>query len=204
MAAKLNQKNHQKLGLIKTIYLSVGLNFIVIFALFYVFTHRAVPDYYSTSANGKYQLITGIDMPNTSDSAVLEWASLVAISCYTYDFVNYKDQLDKLSIYFTDNGWSGFSTELNSSNVLDVVVGKKLIVNSVITKPPIILQKGWLNGNYAWRVQIPLLVTYQAASDFSSENMLVNILVRRISTLESYKGLGIEQFVSGHYDIFEG
>lgn len=202
----VDRTNHVKglnTRLIKSIYICMGMNVIVVLTCFFCFTHRLAPEFYSTSVNDKVELLTAMDMPNTSDQAVTDWASLVAISCFSFDFVNYQKQLNSLSVYFTENGWVGFTNSLKQSNIVDAVIGKKLIVNAVITKSPVILEKGSLNGQYAWRVQIPLLVTYQAASDFSSENILINILVRRISTLDSYKGIGIEQFSSGHYDVFD-
>ena len=187
--------------MLKLIYLMGAANVLILFVVFFAFSHRLLPQYYSTSVNGKYQSLTALDMPNTSDAAVIDWASLAVISCYTMDFVNYQDQMSKVAIYFTDNGWYGFTTALQNSNLLDTVVAKKLVVNSVITKAPVIKQKGYLHGQYSWAIEIPLLVTYQAASDFSSENVLVNLLVTRASTLDSYKGLGIEKFIEGKFDI---
>ena len=47
----------------------------------------------------------------------------------------------------------------------------------------IILQKGVLNGNFSWRVQMPILVTYQSASEFTQQNNVVTMLITRVSTL---------------------
>jgi len=187
--------------ILRLIYITVITNTIILFVVFFTFTHRLVPSYFTTSIHGKSQAITGLDMPNTSDEAVIEWASLAVISCYTLDFVNYKDQINRVAIFFTDAGWYGFTAALQNSNLLDAVVGKKLVVNAVVTKAPVIKQKGYLNGTYSWAIEIPLLITYQAAGDFSSENVLVNLLVSRTSTLQSYKGLGIDKFIEGKFDI---
>ena len=77
------------------------------------------------------------------------------------------------------------------------VKAKKLIVSAVATKAPVILQKGLLNGVYAWRVQMPLLVTYQSANEFSQQNNVVTILISRVPTLNSPRGIGIAQFIVG-------
>ena len=86
---------------------------------------------------------------------------------------------------------------MQQSNNLDAVKAKKLIVSAVATRAPIILQKGILNGKYAWRVQMPILVTYQSASEFSQQNNVVTMLITRVSTLNSPRGIGISQFVVG-------
>lgn len=197
---KSNTSNPWVWMLTKIVNISFIFNVLIILSLFFVFTHRQKAPYFVTSIDSQALAITSMDMPNTSDEAVVQWASLATISCYTFDFVNYQSQFDKLSIFFTDSGWQGFTIGMKNSNMLDAVIGKKLIVNSVITKSPVVLKKGYLNGEYAWRIQIPLLITYQAASDLSTENILVNVLVSRVSTVDSYKGLGIVQFDSGHSD----
>jgi intracellular multiplication protein IcmL len=64
------------------------------------------------------------------------------------------------------------------------------------------LAKGKLYGVDSWRIQVPILVTYQAARGFYSQKILVNLLVTRISTLQSVKGIGISQFsTQPFYDI---
>lgn len=152
------------------------------------------PNYYATSVNGNVQQLTSLDQPNTSDSVITQWAELAAVAAYSYDFVNYKDQLNSLEKYFTDDAWSNFKQVIKTSNTVDQVVSKKLIVNAVAIDSPVILAKGKLYGVDSWRIQIPILVTYQAARGFYSQKILINLLVTRISTLQSVKGIGIAQF----------
>ena len=63
------------------------------------------------------------------------------------------------------------------------------------TRAPVILQKGPLAGRYAWRIQIPILITYQSASEFKQVNNVVTILVKRVSTRETPRGIGIAQYM---------
>ena len=98
--------------------------------------------------------------------------------------------------FFTAEGWDQFINALASSNNLEAVKAKKLVVSAVATSAPVILQKGILNGRYAWRIQMPMLVTYQSASEFSQQHMTVTMLVSRVDTLNSPRGIGIAQFVS--------
>jgi intracellular multiplication protein IcmL len=67
----------------------------------------------------------------------------------------------------------------------------------VATRAPIILEKGMLSGRYSWRVQMPILVTYQSASEFTQQNIVVTMLITRISTIESPRGIGIAQIIVG-------
>ena len=180
-----------------TLIISILVNFVLASLLVYMITHPPAPKYFATSINGRITPLYPLNEPNQSDSAVLQWANQAAIAAFTYNFVNYRDELQASSGFFTADGWSQFLTALQQSNNLDAVKAKKLIVSAVATRAPIILQKGILNGRYSWRVQMPILVTYQSASEFSQQNNVVTMLLTRVSTLNSPRGIGISQFVVG-------
>lgn len=177
--------------------LSLLSNIIMASLLGYILTHPPIPKYFATSINGRITPLFALDEPNQSDSAVLQWANQAAVAAFTYNFVNYRTELQASSGFFTSQGWTQFLTALEDSNNLDAVKAKKLIVSAVATSAPIILQKGILNGRYSWRIQMPILVTYQSASEFSQQRNVVTMLVTRISTLNSPRGIGIAQFVVG-------
>lgn len=173
------------------------VNLVLASMLVYILTHPPAPKYFATSINGRITPLFPLNEPNQSDSAVLQWANQAAIAAFTYNFVNYRDELQASSGFFTAEGWDQFLNALQQSNNLDAVKAKKLIVSAVATRAPIILQKGVLNGSYSWRVQMPILVTYQSASEFTQQNNVVTMLISRVSTLNSPRGIGISQFVVG-------
>jgi intracellular multiplication protein IcmL len=176
---------------------AIVVNIVLAGLLAYIITHPPAPTYFATSINGRITPLYPLDVPNQSDSAVLQWANQAAIAAFTYNFVNYRDELQASSGFFTPEGWDQFLSALQQSNNLDAVKAKKLIVSAVATRAPIILQKGPLNGVYSWRVQMPILVTYQSASEFTQQNNVVTMLITRVSTLNSPRGIGISQFVVG-------
>lgn len=189
------QDGQRKLTFI--LLLSIAVNLLLVLLLSYLLTHPPKPKYFATSINGRITPLFALDEPNQSDSAVLQWTNQAAIAAFTYNFVNYRTELQASSGFFTASGWTQFLKALKESNNLEAVKAKKLIVSAVATSAPIILQKGVLNGRYSWRIQMPILVTYQSASEFSQQNNVVTILVTRISTLNSPRGIGIAQFVVG-------
>lgn len=177
--------------------LSMVVNFLLVGSIGYIFLNPPAPVYFATSINGRITPLFPLEEPNQSDSAVLQWANQAATAAFTYNFVNYRTELQASSGFFTADGWTQFLNALKDSNNLDAVKAKKLIVSAVATRAPVILQKGLLNGRYSWRVQMPILVTYQSASEFSQQNNVVTILITRVSTLNSPRGIGIAQFVVG-------
>lgn len=192
--ATITKKLSQHTLRFKILLLSFLFNILIIGCVIRMYLVPMQPNYYATSVNGNTLQLTALDEPNTSDSVITQWAELATVAAYSYDFVNYNDQLNSLEKFFTDDAWSNFMQVMRASNTVDQVVSKKLIVNAVAIEPPVILAKGELYGVFSWRIQIPILVTYQAARGFYSQKILVNLLVSRISTLQSVKGIGIAQF----------
>lgn len=181
--------------LVVVLLISMISNFLLVGLLVYLFTHPPAPKYFATTINGRIMPLFPLNEPNQSDSAVLQWANQAATAAFTYNFVNYRTELQASSGFFTSEGWSQFLNALKDSNNLDAVKAKKLIVSAVATRAPVILQKGLLNGRYSWRIQMPILVTYQSASEFSQQNNIVTMLITRVDPLNSPRGIGIAQFV---------
>jgi intracellular multiplication protein IcmL len=164
--------------------------------LFYVVSNPPKPQYFATTTDGRISPLVPLDQPNLSTSALLQWANTAAVAAYTYNFVNYRQALQEASEYFTPDGWTAFMDALNVTNNLNALIEKKLIVSAVATGAPVVLQQGLLEGTYAWKVQMPILVTYQSASQFSQQSLVLTLLIVRISTLNSARGVGIAQFVA--------
>ncbi len=186
--------NYRRVLLI--LLLSIVINLGLGGMLYYIVSHPPKPQYFATSVNGRITKLTPLNKPNQSDASVKQWANQAAIAAYSFDWVNYKSQLEAGSQFFTASGWRKFVRALANSNTIDLVKAKHLIASAVAVRTPIILEKGVLNGRYAWRVQMTVLVTFESASVFSQFRNVITLLVSRVSTLNSPRGIGISQFVA--------
>lgn len=175
--------------------LSILLNSILAGTLIYIVTNPPQPKYFPTSVNGRITPLLALDQPNQTDSAVLQWANQAATAAYSYNWLTYRKELQAASEFFTRSGWRDFLQALQESNTLEAVTSKKLIVSAVATRAPTILDKGVMNGVYTWRVQIPLLVTFQSGSEFTQQNNIVTMTIVRVSSLSNPRGIGISQFL---------
>lgn len=180
-----------------TIILLISLvsNFLLASLLNYIVSNPPKPKYFPISLNGRITPIFPLDQPNQADDSVLQWAGQASIAAFSYNYVNYRQELQASSGFFTANGWQNFLSALEESNNLDAVKAKKLIVSADAQSPPVILKKGLLNGRYSWRIQLPVIVTYQSATEYSQQTNMVTMLVTRVSTLNAPRGIGIAQFV---------
>ncbi len=159
-------------------------------------SHRAQPTYFATTSDGKLIPMIPLDQPNVNDQTILQWVATAVISLYTYDFLNFRATFQNNQQYFTPDGWKAFLNGLSSSRNLQTVQDKKLTVQAVPSGAPIITREGLLNGRYAWQIQMPILVTYISLSQEYHEQLLLTILVQRVSTLDSKYGIGIAQLVA--------
>jgi len=185
--------NYRKVVL--ALLLSCTVVVVLVGALTYIITHPPAPQYFATSTDGRITPLVPLDQPNLSTAALLQWANTAAVAVYNYNFINYRQALQEASEYFTPDGWREFLAALDSSNNLKAIIEKKLIVSAVATGAPVILEQGPLMDRYAWKVQMPMLVTYQSASQFSQQSVVVTMLITRVPSLSSARGIGIAQFI---------
>jgi intracellular multiplication protein IcmL len=171
-------------------------NLVLAGIVYYLVTHQPEPKYFATSTDGRITPIYPLTAPMVSDSALLQWANQAAVAAYTYNFLNYQKELQDASEYFTPQGWKNFEAELQASRNLETVINKKLVSTAVATGAPVVLDRGILNGQYAWKVQMPLLVNYESASTLIQQPLLVTMLITRVSTLNVPTGIAISQFVA--------
>ena len=153
-----------------------------------------------SSTDGSTRLVEMIPLnePNLSTQPLLQWATEAATSCYNFDFNRMEKQIQNLRPYFTAQGYQHYIEALQAENTLVDVKEKLLIVSAVPLKAPVILREAVSSSieRYAWQVQLPLLVTYQSSSELKKAEITVTMLIVRVDTLESPKGIGISQFLA--------
>lgn len=169
---------------------------ILVGAVIFIMSNPPQPKYFATYADGKLVPLIPLNQPNVSSAALLQWANTAVIAVNTYDFFNYRDQLQRASEYFTTDGWQAYLTELKNSRNLNAVLEKKLVVSAVATRAPTVLREAVIDGAYTWAVQMPVLVTFQSASEYSQQSQVVTLMIKRISTLTNPNGLGITNYIA--------
>ena len=175
---------------------SIVLNILMGAAVYQMSTYRPQPEYFATASDGRITPLYPLSQPVFSQSAILQWATQAAVKSYTYNFVNYRQQLQDASDSFTPAGWSRFKEALLASNNLKSLLALKLVATAVPTGTPIVQDTAVLDGRYAWKVQIPMLVTYQSASTSIPQPVVITMVIIRVPTVNNPKGIAIEQFVA--------
>jgi intracellular multiplication protein IcmL len=156
--------------------------------------NRPLPAYYAVQPNGQKMLLEPNMTPSLIAPTIIRFASKAATIAYTFDFVHYEEQITAARSYFTDRGWQEFNGSIN--RLLSTIVERQLSVTGVVSGTPVITNEGPLPGvDYAWRIQIPFLVTYQSADTTAKRNNVVTVTIVRVPTSVNPQGIGIDQFI---------
>lgn len=179
---------------LSVLLLMVVANLCLLGVVFYQASITPKPTYFATGPDGRITPLRPLSQPVVSTAALLQWANQAAVTAYSYDFVRYRKQLQTASQYFTPEGWQNFEAALKRSRNLETVITRKLVVTAVATGAPVMLDQGRIGRRYAWKVQMPMLVTYQSASTVFQQPLTVTMIISRVSMLNVPKGIAIAQF----------
>jgi intracellular multiplication protein IcmL len=179
------------LALVFLLIIVVGLVYTVI----YLIQTEPTPTYFASTDSGRIIPLVPLNQPNLTDQALLRWASEAVVSVYSYNFINFREVLQNSEKYFTSAGWRSFMDALNKSKNLDAVKENKLVVSAMISAAPIVTRKGISGrGYYTWIVQVPVLVHFESADQHNDQSYVVQVEIRRVSTLDNIYGVGIDKF----------
>lgn len=179
--------------------LSIGVLAALVWVLVYVVKNPTEPIYFATDEVGRLIKVQPVSQPNMSNDDVTRWAINVAQAAFSYDYVNYRAQLQGAQKYFTNYGWTQYMKALVSNNNLVALTKRSMIFSATVVDKPKIVAQGLLGGAYAWKFQMPMLVTYwlppyNDKSRFANA-LEVTLIVQRQSILQSDHGLGVLQII---------
>ena len=152
--------------------------------------------YFITDPSGRVTEIQAINRPIQSQEMVLNWATQAVTKSYSMNFANYAQQLKDIEPSFNDAGWRGYQEALKASGYLDKMLSNQYATTAVPKSAPVVVAQGDLGGVWAWRLQIPLIVSYKSASVSQTQDITVDVVVVRRPETENPSGLAIAQIIS--------
>ncbi len=169
-------------------------------AVFWHIKYPKDPDYYQvqiTDGQKQFTPLWVLKHRIFSRDALLLWIEEVVGDIYTFNAINYQQKFnDILSNDFTSAGADSFRQALENSQLLKQVTSQQLNLTGIVSGQPVILQQGPLLGVYSWKVQMPVLLTFESASQITTKRIIVTVLAVQTSTEESPNEALISQFWS--------
>ena len=152
--------------------------------------------YFATTEDGRLVPMVPLSEPNLSSPALMSWTAQAATEVMTFGFNDYRRRLQESSRNFTRRGWESFTQALQRSRIIEMVEASQQVVTAAPQGAPIIVKEGLSAGRYQWRIQVPLILTYQSGARTRSDRLLVTLVVVRMPRLESPNGIGIEHWIA--------
>jgi intracellular multiplication protein IcmL len=168
--------------------------------LFYLLNNPTRPLYFVADSVGRLMQEPALTDPYLSTDEVTAWTIEAVQSAYSYNYMNYRAQLQNAQKYFTEYGWKKYMDALTASNNLLALTQRNMVFIATVVQKPKLLNQGILGGAYAWKFQIPLLIKYwrppfdDKSAFFNA--LQVNVVVQRQTLLQSYKGLAVLQMIA--------
>ncbi len=164
--------------------------------IFYEWEHPPATQYFATTATGVIIKIHELSDPVVPDNFVTQFASDAVRQAFDLDYLHWQDQLQQASNNFTPYGWRWFIKALQSSNNLKSLTSLKMVSNASITGAPQILEKEIIGGRYAWKIKMPLLVTYTSGqANTIRMPMNVTLIVIRVPVKDNPQRIAIQNFI---------
>lgn len=73
---------------------------------------------------------------------------------------------------------------------------KRLSASAVVTRAPVISASGLVGGTMTWKVEFPLILSYESSQGVeSTQRLMATVLVARAGTVTTPRGVVIQQVV---------
>ena len=180
-----------KLALALTVALCASLGFATILLL-----NQPKPQYFAATPDLRLAPMVPLDQPLLTQNGLLTWVSDTITGAMSLNFLEWREKLESIRPHFDDAAYKSFLASLQSSGVLDMIRDKRLSASAVATRAPVIIASGLVGGKATWKVEFPLIVSYESSQGVeSTQKLLATVLVCRASTAKTPRGVVIQQVV---------
>lgn len=154
------------------------------------------PQYFAATPDLRLAPMIPLDQPVLTQQGLLNWASDTITGAMSLDFLGWREKLEALRPHFDPEAYKSFLASLQNSGVLDMIRDKRLSASAIATQSPVIIASGLVGGKATWRIQFPLIVSYESSQGIeSTQRLIATVLVRRASTAKTLRGVVMQQIV---------
>ncbi|SCM69883.1 DotI/IcmL/TraM family protein [Desulfovibrio sp. 86] len=157
---------------------------------------QPTPRYFAATPDLRLAPLIPLDKPVLTQQGLLNWVTETISNAVSLDFLEWREKLSNVRENFDDTAFKSFLASLGSSGILDMIKEKRLSVSAVVTRAPVITASGLVGGKMTWKVEFPLIVSYESSQGVeSTQRLMATVLVARASTVLTPRGVVIQQVV---------
>ena len=161
-----------------------------------VLRDRPVDRAFAATPDGRVIPLTPLEEPVMSQAALRSWVVTAVTEAFTLGYHDYRLRLGQVREHFTEDGYDGYTAQLEKSLLLERIVEYRQVTSAVASGAPVITRATIWQGRAVWTLEVPVLVTFHAGNRQETERLLVSALVMRVNREERPAGIGIQQIVA--------
>ena len=174
--------------------LLTAISLLILTSVYLIIT-KPPPQIFKVGEAWRTQPETPINEPYLTSADVAQWVSNTLQTIFTLDFINYKKQYESYKQYFTNNGWSVYTDQLNNYVNYDTMKSKMLFATAAASGAPIFVNEGLLAGRYGWWVEMPIEIEFQGVADMPKKEISLQVLVVRVPNVSNLDGIAINNII---------
>jgi intracellular multiplication protein IcmL len=169
---------------------------VAVAAIAFLVVTRPAPRYFAATPDLRLAPLVPLDKPVLTQQGLLNWVAETITNAVSLDFLEWRDKLSRVRENFENEAFKSFLASLNSSGVLQMIRDKRLSVSAVVTRAPVITASGLVGGKATWKIEFPLVVSYESSQGVeSTQHLMATVLVCRAATVTTPRGVVIQQVV---------
>ena len=155
------------------------------------------PEYFPSTSDGRIIEGHSLSDPIVTNDYVLQLSVDAMRHAMDLDYLHWRDQLESASQNFTPDGWTSFKTALQKTNNLKSLVAFNAVSNVTVTGSPQVVETAVVGGHYAWKIEVPIVWTYQADKDHTfNMPMRITMIVLRMAAEEYPQRVAINNLIA--------
>lgn len=189
----INTINRTNRTLTKALFFSMGI--VLVMAIYIILSAVLREDIKVLAVTPDLRVVElrPLSEPIITDTGINAFTGRVVLESLSLDFKHWKAKLASVRPNYTKAGFSSLIGPLKSSGNLDAIVKRRLIASPSIDGAAIIKAEGPYKGGYAWKIDIPVVVSYEGGSGQQNvQTLMAEVLVIRQSLIKHSEGVAIE------------
>lgn len=154
------------------------------------------PKYFALTHDLRVIELTPADQAIMSEEDLLNWVTKVICETFTFDFLNYKSVLMAVRPNYKKGAFESIYSSLKKSGNLEMIIQKRLVTKAILNGPPVIIKEGIHEGYRIWKMEIPVMISYESSQGIeASQNLIGKVIVRREDERQVPRGVLIHQVI---------
>ena len=181
----------------KVVFRTSAIAVLAIFLALFLPFARPIHLYYAMTPENTVRRLTGLDMPNMTNRAVLSWATTSITEVMTMGFGDIDVRLPEQRGRFTQEGWDAYIETFEAMKIRETFKQSQLVLTTVPSNTPVIVGQDINPDNvYQWNVQMPIIMNYATNNNVTRrQRATVSLAIVRVPFEENSFGIAIQNWV---------